>query len=102
MFGRDNVMPFIFFIGIQPGTPIEKKLIASGYLDKDYNPLTYNPFTIKKLLYNPQPLGGMIARAYLEAINTLGARTGGGDYIGRTAMEILDRKLDALEQPRAA
>ena len=24
MFGRDNVLPFIFFIGVQPGTPVEK------------------------------------------------------------------------------
>ncbi|WP_455200852.1 B12-binding domain-containing radical SAM protein, partial [Kaarinaea lacus] len=32
MFGRDNVLPFIFFIGIQPGTPIERMLIEQGYL----------------------------------------------------------------------
>jgi len=67
MFGRENVLPFIFFIGIQPGTPVEKLLIKQGYLSKNYNPLTFNPFIIKRLLYNPEPLGGIIARSYLQA-----------------------------------
>lgn len=34
MFGRDKVLPFIFFVGVQPNTPIEQKLIESGYLQK--------------------------------------------------------------------
>ncbi|CAG4883224.1 conserved protein of unknown function [Georgfuchsia toluolica] len=90
MFGRDNVLPFIFFIGVQPGTPIEKRLIAEGYLSANYDPLTLNPFTIKKLLYNPPPLGRMIGRAYLEALEMRGVAD---DYIGRATMEIIERKL---------
>lgn len=90
MFGRDNVLPFIFFIGVQPGTPVEKLLIGQGYLRVDYDPLTLNPFIIKKLLYNPKPLGRLIGRAYLEAMESLDKTS---DYIGRATMDILDREL---------
>lgn len=89
LFGRENVLPFIFFIGVQPGTPVERLLISRGYLKPDYNPLTLNPFVIKRLLYNPEPLGRHIGRAYLEAIELNGA----DDYVGRTTMDILDREL---------
>ncbi|HIJ38975.1 MAG TPA: radical SAM protein [Rhodospirillaceae bacterium] len=97
LFGRDNVLPFIFFIGIQPNTPVEKLLIKQGYLKEGYNPLTLNPFTIKKLLYNPPPLGGLIARAYLEAVKTVDANS---DYIGRATMDILERELDKLPRTK--
>jgi radical SAM superfamily enzyme YgiQ (UPF0313 family) len=98
LFGRENVLPFIFFIGVQPGTPIEKRLIAEGYLPRDYNPLTMNPFIVKKLLYNPEPLGGVIGRAYLEASEALAAlkdaaTNSEGDYIGRATMDVLKREL---------
>lgn len=101
MFGRDNVLPFIFFIGVQPGTPIERKLIDRRYLPRGYDPLTLNPFMIKKLLYNPKPLGTLIGASYLEALELLGSKSEeAGDYIGRTTMEILGRKLDALSPAR--
>lgn len=90
MFGRDNVLPFIFFIGIQPNTPVEALLIKQGYLKAGYNPLTLNPFTIKRLLYNPEPLGGLIARAYLEASKSLDPNS---EYIGRATMDIIEREL---------
>ncbi len=90
MFGRDNVLPFIFFIGIQPGTPVEKLLLKQGYLKKGYNPLTFNPFVIKRLLYNPKPLGGIIARSYLEAAAALDENS---EYIGRATMDIIEREL---------
>ena len=93
LFGRDNVLPFIFFIGIQPGTPVEKLLIGRGYLPPNYNPLTLNPFIIKKLLYNPKPLGRVIGRAYLEAINSLDPTS---DYIGRATLDIIERDLPRL------
>jgi hypothetical protein len=98
MFGRENVLPFIFFIGVQPDTPIEHRLIADGYLPKDYDPLTLNPFLIKKLLYNPPPLGRLIGRAYLEAFQ---ARGSADDYVGRATMEILEKELQ-LMTPDAA
>lgn len=91
LFGRDQVLPFIFFIGVQPGTPVEKLLIEQGYLPPDYDPLTLNPFTIKKLLYNPPPLGRMIGRAYLEALES---SKNSPDYIGRATMDIVGRELN--------
>ena len=93
MFGRDHVLPFIFFIGIQPGTPVERLLLQQGYLSKGYNPLTLNPFTIKKLLYNPKPLGPIIARSYLEAVDALDENS---EYIGRATMDNLERMLKDL------
>ncbi len=90
MFGRENVLPFIFFIGIQPGTPVEKLLIKQGYLNKNYNPLTFNPFVIKRLLYNPEPLGGIIARSYLQAAASLDKNS---EYIGRATMDLIEREL---------
>lgn len=90
MFGRNNVLPFIFFIGIQPGTPVEKLLIEQGYLKKGYNPLTLNPFAIKKLLYNPKPLGPIIARSYLKAVDSLGSSS---DYVGRATMDLIEQEL---------
>jgi len=90
MFGRDNVLPFIFFIGIQPGTPVERFLLQQGYLRKGYNPLTLNPFMIKKLLYNPEPLGSVIARSYLKAVEELDENS---EYIGRATMDNLEQLL---------
>ena len=98
MFGRDHVLPFIFFIGVQPNTPIERLLIKQGYLKEGYDPLTLNPFTIKKLLYNPEPFGSVIGRAYLEALEGLDANS---DYIGRATMEILEQKLVGMPWPPA-
>jgi hypothetical protein len=92
IFGRDNVLPFIFFVGIQPGTPVERLLIEQGYLKKDYDPLTLNPFAIKRLLYNPPPLGAMIGRAYLDAVE---ATRDGSDYVGRVAMDNIARIVGA-------
>lgn len=94
LFGRENVLPFIFFIGIQPETPVERRLIEEGYLPADYNPLSLNPFLIKKLLYNPKPLGRLIGRAYLEAMALPEA---GGDYIGRATLDIIARELSRPE-----
>jgi hypothetical protein len=100
MFGRDKVLPFIFFVGVQPNTPVEKRLIADGYLPKHYDPLTLNPFIIKKLLYNPQPLGRLIGRAYLRALeysSKLDDTT--GEYVGRATLQILEQELPAGPVP---
>ena len=95
LFGRDNVLPFIFFVGVQPGTPIENELISTGYLKANYDPLTLFPFAIKRLLYNPKPLGRLIGASYLEALDSIGSQKADGDYIGRATMEIIERKLNA-------
>ena len=100
MFGRDKVLPFIFFVGVQPNTPIEHQLIESGYLPRGYDPLTLWPFTIKKLLYNPGRLGRMIGRAYLNALEVsskLDDTT--GEYVGRATLEILEQEIAKLPAP---
>jgi radical SAM superfamily enzyme YgiQ (UPF0313 family) len=100
LFGRDKVLPFIFFVGVQPNTPIEHKLIEAGYLPKNYDPLTLNPFTIKKLLYNPGRLGRVIGRAYLEAIehsSKLDDTT--GEYVGRATLALLEQELAGVAAP---
>ena len=98
IFGRDKVLPFIFFVGVQPNTPIEKKLIDAGYLPASYDPLSLNPFLIKKLLYNPRPLGRLIGRAYLEALECSSKMDDTqGEYVGRATLEILERKLAGAE-----
>jgi radical SAM superfamily enzyme YgiQ (UPF0313 family) len=97
LFGRDKVLPFIFFVGVQPNTPIEHKLIEAGYLPRGYDPLTLNPFTIKKLLYNPGKLGRLIGRAYLRALecsSKLDDTT--GEYVGRATLEILEKEISGL------
>lgn len=90
IFGEDNVLPFIFFIGIQPNTPVEALLIERGYLKAGYDPLTFNPFLIKRLLYNPEPLGRIIGRAYIDA---MAAPDAGYEYIGRAMMQAIEREL---------
>ncbi|HEY4485869.1 MAG TPA: radical SAM protein [Nitrospiria bacterium] len=65
--GEDRVFPMLFFLGVQPHTGFEQRLIQEGYLSSDYNPLSLNPATIGKMLYNPPPLSGLIARACLKA-----------------------------------
>jgi radical SAM superfamily enzyme YgiQ (UPF0313 family) len=65
--GEDRVHPMLFFLGIQPNTGLEQRLIEEGYLSEGYNPLTLNPFSIKKMIYNPKPLNRLLARACLSA-----------------------------------
>jgi radical SAM superfamily enzyme YgiQ (UPF0313 family) len=65
--GEDRVFPLMFFLGIQPNTDLEHRLLEEGYLSAGYNPLMLTPRSIKKLLYNPAPLNKIIARACLAA-----------------------------------
>ena len=65
--GEEQVYPMLFFLGIQPNTGLEQRLLEEGYLSHGYNPLHLTPGNIKKLLYNPAPLNKVIARACLGA-----------------------------------
>jgi radical SAM superfamily enzyme YgiQ (UPF0313 family) len=67
--GEDRVFPLMFFLGIQPNTELEQRLLEQGYLSAGYNPLMLTPRSIRKLLYNPAPLNKMIAKACLTAWN---------------------------------
>jgi radical SAM superfamily enzyme YgiQ (UPF0313 family) len=85
--GEDQVFPMIFFIGVQPHTAMEERLLADGYLKPGYNPMSLNPRAVKRLLYNPKPLNGPIAQACLE-----GWRDGTDDS-GRRVLLALERIL---------
>jgi radical SAM superfamily enzyme YgiQ (UPF0313 family) len=65
--GEDHVFPMLFFLGVQPHTGFEDRLLTEGYLSQGYNPLSLNPLTIKKLLYNPPPFAKLIAKACMKA-----------------------------------
>ena len=65
--GEERVFPLMFFLGIQPNTDLEQRLLEEGYLSAGYNPLMLTPSSIKKLLYNPAPLNKIIAKACLRA-----------------------------------
>ena len=67
--GEDRVFPLMFFLGVQPNTDLEQRLLTEGYLSRGYNPLSLTPWNIKKLLYNPAPLNKLIAKACLAAWN---------------------------------
>ena len=54
--GEERVFPLMFFLGIQPNTDLEQRLLEEGYLSAGYNPLMLTPTSIRKLLYNPAPL----------------------------------------------
>ncbi|MDE3018179.1 MAG: radical SAM protein [Nitrospirota bacterium] len=65
--GEEQVFPLMFFLGIQPNTDLEHRLLEEGYLSAGYNPLMLTPTSIRKLLYNPAPLNKLIAKACLAA-----------------------------------
>lgn len=65
--GEERVFPLMFFLGIQPNTDLEERLLSEGYLSHGYNPLSLTPWNIKKMLYNPAPLNKIIAKACLAA-----------------------------------
>lgn len=65
--GEERVFPLMFFLGIQPNTELEHRLLEEGYLSAGYNPLMLTPTSIRKLLYNPAPLNKIIAKACLTA-----------------------------------
>ncbi len=94
IFGVENVTPFIFFLAIQPHTELERIAIEEGRIKKNYNPVTLNPFSIKRLIYNPEPWGPMLARLYLDSW-----KKGEESMTGRRMMLELERRLAAMPDP---
>jgi radical SAM superfamily enzyme YgiQ (UPF0313 family) len=105
--GEDRVFPMMFFLGIQPNTDLEHRLLEEGYLSAGYNPLRLTPTSIRKLLYNPAPLNKLIGKACLAAWNRAsGGRTGSRDprawsgalgkgaRLGKESSPDLDRPTD--------
>ncbi len=65
--GEAQVFPMLFFLGVQPHTDFEQRLLEEGYLYQGYNPLSMNPLAIRRMLYNPKPLSRFIAKACIAA-----------------------------------
>ncbi|MEW6324324.1 MAG: radical SAM protein [Nitrospirota bacterium] len=68
--GESRVFPMLFFLGVQPHTGFERRLLEEGYLYQGYNPLSMNPLQIRKMIYNPKPLSRLLAKACIAAWDT--------------------------------
>lgn len=95
IFGADKVEPAIFFIGLQPHTHLEDYALKNDILKPDYNPMSLMPWTAKKLLWNPEPLGSFFGEVCLEAWRR------NPDDFGREVMAILEQRLGCSELEEA-
>ena len=99
IFGVDKVEPAIFFIGLQPHTHLEDYAFNQKILKPGYDPMSLMPWTAKKLLWNPEPLGSFFGEVCLQAW-----QQNPNDF-GREVMAILEQRLgcanlkDALSAP---
>jgi radical SAM superfamily enzyme YgiQ (UPF0313 family) len=95
IFGADKVEPAIFFIGLQPHTHLEEYALKNNILKEGYNPMSMMPWTAKKLLWNPEPLGSFFGEVCLQAWkqNPL-------DF-GREVFNILEQKLGCADLEEA-
>ncbi|MEB3194875.1 MAG: radical SAM protein [Cyanobacteriota bacterium] len=85
IFGADKVEPAIFFIGLQPHTHLEQHAFDTGRLQPGYDPMSMMPWTARKLLWNPEPMGRVFGRICLEAFDRA------PDDFGRQVMALLER-----------
>ena len=85
IFGADLVEPAIFFIGLQRHTHLEQYGFDQGLIKPGYNPMSMMPWTARKLLWNPEPMGSTFGRICLEAFDL-----DPSDF-GRTVMSLLER-----------
>ncbi len=92
--GEERVVPVLFFLGIQPHTDLEAELIESGYLKKGYDPLSLNPMSIKKMLYNPAPLNRVIAKACFKAWDQTAAPSAGSRVDEKYADRFLKQAVE--------
>ncbi|AFZ00929.1 photosystem II high light acclimation radical SAM protein [Calothrix sp. PCC 6303] len=87
IFGADKVEPAIFFIGLQPHTHLEEYAFKENILKPGYDPMSLMPWTAKKLLWNPEPLGSLFGEVCLQAW-----RQNPNDF-GREVMNILETRF---------
>lgn len=95
VFGADKVEPAIFFIGLQPHTHLEQYALKQDILKPDYNPMSMMPWTAKKLLWNPEPMGSFFGEVCLQAW-----QRNPKDF-GREVMAILEERLGRAELEEA-
>jgi radical SAM superfamily enzyme YgiQ (UPF0313 family) len=87
IFGVDKVEPAIFFIGLQPHTHLEEYALKKEIIKPDYDPMSLMPWTAKKLLWNPEPLGSFLGEVCLQAWRQ------NPDDFGREVLKILEARL---------
>jgi radical SAM superfamily enzyme YgiQ (UPF0313 family) len=87
IFGADKVEPAIFFIGLQPHTHLEEYAFANQILKPGYDPMNITPWTVRKLLWNPEPMGSFFGEVCLKAW-----QRNPNDF-GREVMNILEERL---------
>ncbi len=87
IFGADKVEPAIFFIGLQPHTHLEDYALKKEILQPGYDPMSLMPWTAKKLLWNPEPLGSFFGEVCLQAWHR------NPNDFGREVMNILEERL---------
>jgi radical SAM superfamily enzyme YgiQ (UPF0313 family) len=95
IFGADKVEPAIFFIGLQPHTHLEEYAFENNILNRNYDPMNLKPWTVKKLMWNPEPLGSFFGEVCLQAW-----RQNPNDF-GREVMKILEERLGCAELEEA-
>ena len=95
IFGADKVEPAIFFIGLQPHTILEEYAFKKEILQPGYDPMSLMPWTARKLLWNPEPLGSFFGQICLEAW-----QRNSNDF-GREVMAILEEKLGCADLEEA-
>ncbi len=86
IFGADKVEPAIFFIGLQPHTHLEEYAFKNEIVRPGYDPMNVKPWTVRKLLWNPEPLGSLFGQVCLEAW-----QRNPNDF-GREVMDILEER----------
>jgi radical SAM superfamily enzyme YgiQ (UPF0313 family) len=87
IFGADKVEPAIFFIGLQPHTHLEEYAFEHQILQPGYNPMSLMPWTAKKLLWNPEPMGSVFGEVCLQAW-----QQNPKDF-GRQVMDLLEQRF---------
>lgn len=95
IFGEEKVEPAIFFIGLQPHTHLEEYAFENNILKPGYDPMSLMPWTAKKLLWNPEPLGSFFGEVCLQAWRQ------NPDDFGREVMRILEQRLGCAELEKA-
>ncbi len=95
IFGADKVEPAIFFIGLQPHTHLEEYALKNGFLKPGYDPMSLMPWTAKKLLWNPEPLGSFFGEVCLQAWRQ------NPNNFGREVMDILETRLGCADLQEA-
>ena len=74
---------------------LEEYAFEKKVLNRDYDPMSLMPWTAKKLLWNPEPLGSFLGEVCLQAW-----QQNSNDF-GREVMKILEARLGCADLEEA-